>query len=465
MNPEVRYANPAARGKFAGQVLAEQLEARSAKRPVLKLVRRKGGSPVTVEFRNSLKITRDFGRHPGTWFPPLVVMLILALTLPAVYLGGTLDPIGSLRGLPVAMVVEPQTASSIGAADQVSAAITQGVDHEAIELIPMTAEQEREQMDGGKIFGAVRVPADFNAEISRLASGSPGPATHAVIHLDTNPAAATMSTGLFTGYLAPVVAAVNAGMGAKLPQNAPTAAATTALANPFSVATAPLTPLPAHTGSGTSVFYYAVVLVLLGFVGASAIHPMVDSASGFQPTELGPKVQRRRYTHLSRLHMLVVKWCVALIAAPLSAGLVQLLATKTLHMPVASPWQLYLFSATTIDAVALGALTVFAIFGSLAPLINMFFFVAMAMTSSAGTIPIEATPAFFRVIAKFEPMQPIVAGLRSILYFHSTPPSGLHTAWIHVVIGGLLAVVVGVVITGLYDRKPSFTRQPVLATE
>lgn len=410
-----------------------------------------------------MKIARDFGRHPGTWVPPLFIMLMLAVALPLVYLGGTLDPSGDLRGLPVAMVVEPQTTDSIDAADQIRAAITQGVDHTAIELVAMTAEQEREQMNGGKLFGAVRIPADFNAEIARLVTDAPGPASHAVIHLDTNPAAATMGTGLFTGNLTPVVAAVKAGFGTKLSPPAQTAATATAWANPFSIATAPLTPLPGRTGLGTSVFYYAVVLVLLGFAGASAIHPIVDAASGFQPSELGPTVRRRDYTHLSRLQMLCVKWGVALIAAPLGAGLIQLVATGALHMPVASPWQLYLFSATTIGAVALGALTVFAIFGSLAALVNMFFFVALAMTSSAGTIPIEATPGFFHLLAKFEPMQPIVAGLRSTLYLHSTPLSGLHTAWIHIVVGGLVAVVAGVTITGLYDRNPSFTRQPVPA--
>ncbi|WP_067564328.1 YhgE/Pip domain-containing protein [Nocardia acidivorans] len=406
-----------------------------------------------------MRSARDFARHPGTWLPPVLVTLILAVALPAIYLGGTLDPNGNLRGLPVAMVVEPQTTAGIDTAEQVGAAITRGVDHAAIQLIPMTAAQERERMESGEIYGAVRIPADFNAEIARLANGAPGPATHAMIHLDTNPAAATMSTGLFTGYLAPVIGAVNAGLGAQLPQTMSNAAAATALANPFSVTTAPLTALPAHTGLGTGVFYYAMVLVLLGFVGASVIHPLVDSASGFQPTEFGPKVRRRDYTHLSRLHMLTVKWCVALISAPLSAGLIQLVATRALHMPVASPRQLYVFSAMTIAAVALGALTVFAIFGSLAPLINMFFFVAMAMTSSAGTIPIEATPAFFHIIATFEPMRPIVAGLRSILYIRSEPPSGLPPTWIPIAVGSLVAVLAGAMVTCLYDRNPSFSRR------
>ncbi|MCC3330983.1 YhgE/Pip domain-containing protein [Nocardia abscessus] len=412
---------------------------------------------MSTKFRDSVKLTRDFGRHPGTWLPPLLVLLVLSIALPAVYLGGTLNPDGNLRDLPIALVVESQTSTDIDAAEHVRTAVTDGVDAQAIDLIAMSADEEREQMSAGKIFGAIRIPADFNTSITRLATAAPGPATHAVVHLDTNPAAATMSTGLFTGHIAPVLAQVNAGLAATLPQ---TAAATTAPAASFTVTTAPLTPLPSHTGLGTSVFYYAVVLVLLGFVGASVIHPIVDSASGFQPSELGPIVQRRDYTPLSRRQLLAVKWCVALLAAPLGAGLIQLIATLAFHMPAPAPWQLYLFSTATIAAVNVGALTVFAIFGSLGPLVNMFFFVAMAMTSSAGTLPVEATPPFFQAIATFEPMRPIVTGLRSILYYDSTTQSGLHTAWIRLAIGGLIGITLGLVTTSIYDRNPAFTRHP-----
>ncbi|WP_280299169.1 YhgE/Pip domain-containing protein [Nocardia abscessus] len=415
---------------------------------------------MSTKLRDSVKFTRDFGRHPGTWLPPLLILLLLSIVLPAVYLGGTLNPDGNLRDLPIGLVVEPQTSTDIAAAEQVRAAVTDGVDAQAIDLIAMNADEERDQMSAGRIFGAIRIPADFNVEITRLATTAPGPATHAVIHLDTNPAAATMSTGLFTSHIAPVLAKVNAGLAATLPQTAATAAAATALAAPFTVTTAPLTPLPSHTGLGTSVFYYAVVLVLLGFVGASVIHPIVDSASGFQPSELGPKVQRRDYTPLSRRQLLTVKWCVALLAAPLGAGLIQLIATVAFDMPAPAPWQLYLLSTASIAAVNVGALTVFAIFGSLGPLVNMFFFVAMAMTSSAGTLPVEATPPFFRAIATFEPMRPIVTGLRSILYCDSTTPSGLHTASINLAIGGLIGIILGLVTTSLYDRNPAFTRHP-----
>ncbi|WP_069160389.1 YhgE/Pip domain-containing protein [Nocardia altamirensis] len=410
-----------------------------------------------------MKVTHRFARHPGTWLPPLVVMFVLAIALPAVYLGGTLDPSGNLKDFPIAMVVEPQTSSANNAANQVRTAVEAAVNHDAITFVPMTVDEEKEQMGSGKIFGAVRIPANFNAEIARLTTDSAGPPAHAVLHLDTAPASGALSSGLFTGQLAPVVAGVSAQFGKTLAAKATTVSAATALAAPFTVAAAPLVPLAAHTGLGTSVFYYAIVLVLLGFVGASAMHPIIDSAIGFQPSEMGPKVRRRGYTHLSRLHTLLIKWSVMLLAAPLCAAGLQFVAGTLLDMPIPAPWQLFLFSTTTIAAVGIGALTVFAMFGSLGPLINMFFFIALAMISSAGTIPLEATPAFFRAIADIEPMRPIVTGLRSILYYDSAPLSGLETAWVDVAIIGAAGALIGAIATSLFDRVPAFTRHPQLA--
>ncbi|WP_107655354.1 YhgE/Pip domain-containing protein [Nocardia suismassiliense] len=410
-----------------------------------------------------MKVTHRFARHPATWLPPLVMMFVLAIALPAVYLGGTIDPSGDLKDFPIAMVVEPQTSSANNAAGQVRAAVESAVNDDTVTFIPMTTDEEKEQMGAGKIFGAVRIPANFNAEIARLTTDSVGPPARAVLHLDSAPASGALSSGLFTGQLAPVAAAVNTEFGKALAANATPVTAATALAAPFTVSAAPLVPLPARTGLGTSVFYYGLILVMLGFVGASALHPMIDSALGFQPSEMGPKVQRRNYTHLSRAHTLLVKWSVMLLAAPLCAGGAQLIAGPLLHMPIPAPLQLFLFSTTTIAAIGIGALTVFALFGALGPLINMFFFVALAMISSAGTIPLEATPTFFRTIATFEPMRPIITGLRSILYYDSAPLSGLTAAWVHVGIIGAAAALTGIIATYLFDRVPAFTRQPELA--
>ncbi|MGY2062926.1 hypothetical protein ACW9HQ_49245, partial [Nocardia gipuzkoensis] len=97
-----------------------------------------------------MRAARIFGRHPGTWLPPLLIVLALAAALPAVYLGGTVDPGGHLRDLPVALVVEPQTSTANNAADQIAAAIRGAVNHDAVDLIPMSPAEEQRQLGGGK---------------------------------------------------------------------------------------------------------------------------------------------------------------------------------------------------------------------------------------------------------------------------------------------------------------------------
>ena len=429
------------------------------------------GQPTTTagaapgEHRARLRVLRDFVTHPGTWLLPILVVLGVALTVPAVYLGGTINPPGNVRNLPVGLVVEPQTVPVPGGspaaalADQIAA----GVDAHAIALQRVDPDEEARLLGNGSLYGAVRIPADFDAQLAALRSADPGAPVHPVVHLDTNPATGAMVAGLIGGQLSPVLTRVGSELGHRLLEAAPpgsTTAALSALAAPFTVVSAPLEPLPANTGMGTSAFYYAVVLVLLGLVGASAIHPLIDASSGFLPTEIGPIVRRRPYLHLTRLQSLVSKWLIIVVAAPIAAALAQLVAGPVLGMPIDRPLALWLFATSTVAAVGVGALTVFACFGALGPLINMFFFVALAMPSSAGTIPLEAVPGFYRTVARVEPMRPVVAGLRSLLYFDSAPGSGLTGAWWAV--GGLAAasVLIGLVTVRAFDRMAASARHP-----
>jgi hypothetical protein len=190
------------------------------------------------------------------------------------------------------------------------------------------------------------------------------------------------------------------------------------------------------------------------------MQPRLDSATGFQPNELGPLVRRRPYLHLTRLQTLLIKWALILATAPLAAGLVQLVAGSVLSMPTPHPWHLWAFSTSVIAAIGVAALATFALFGSVGPLANMIFFVALAMTSSAGAVPLEAVPPFFRVISHFEPMRPIVKGLRSILYFDEAGDSGLGGAWLGVLAVAIVAILAGVIFTRIFDRVPTLTRHP-----
>ncbi|MER7559512.1 DUF3533 domain-containing protein [Nocardioides sp. NPDC126508] len=406
-----------------------------------------------------------FALHPSTWLTPVAVLVMLGIALPGVYLGGTLDPQGNLENMPVALVIEKQTVDlgQDSAAKALADTITRSLDGDKFDLIRLDPTEERKRFDRGTIDGAIRIPADFDAQVSRLLDPRPGDAVTATVHLDTTQRVGAMTTGLFTGNTAPMLEGVRTAFGQDLAartEGAHSTAEATALANPFSVHVAPLVPLEENTGLGTSVFYYAIVLVLLGFVGASAIHPLIDSSLGFIPHEVGPRVRRREYRPLSRMKTLAIKWACLCSAAPLAAAATETVAGPGLGMPVESPVELWLFSTLTIAAIGSAALTVFAIFGAFAPLVNMFLFVALAMTSSGGAVPLEATPSFFRMVASFETMRPIVEGLRSILYLGSTKGSGLGDSAFHLGVLLALALGLGAALTAAFDRVESFSRHP-----
>ncbi|MFJ3407884.1 YhgE/Pip domain-containing protein [Promicromonospora sp. NPDC090134] len=404
--------------------------------------------------------------HPRTWAVPIVFLVGLAVLFPAVYLFATVDPQKHLTDLPVALVIEEQTIDSPpSAAGAVADAIEDGAGTE-IAFTRMTPSELADGMGNDTVAGAVVIPADFDQSIASLLPGS-DTATVPTVDIRTNAGDGGLSGGLVTGNLAPVLRGVASGLGAQLAASAGgdalPAANQALLATPFDVVSAPYAELPANAGLGTSAFYYALVLVLLGFVGASMISPIVDSALGFAPSEVGPLVQRRPYIAASRLQTLLAKFGILLAGAPVAALAAQLVAVGPVGIPVSDPVTLWLFSTATIMAIGTSAMTVFAIFGNgIGALVNTMFFIALSMTSSGGTVPLAATPTLYRWLSEFEPFRAVVDGVRALLYFSGNPDAGLTEAWVRVAIGGAIGILLGITITALYGRVRMFTRHPHL---
>jgi uncharacterized phage infection (PIP) family protein YhgE len=403
--------------------------------------------------------------HPRTWAIPIVFLLGLAILFPAIYLSATVDPQKHLVGLPVGLVVAEQSIDAPrSAARSVADAIEEGAGTE-IAFTRMTASEVDEGMRTDSIAGAVVIPADFDRSIASLLPGS-DPVTVPTVEVLTNAGDGGLSAGLLTANVSPLLRGVAAGLGAELVAAggaALPAANVALLATPFSVSTAAYAELPANAGLGTSAFYFALVLVLLGFVGAAMISPIVDSALGFAPSEVGPIVQRRPYVTATRLQTLVAKFGILVAGAPVAAVLAQLVATGIVGIPVSHPVMLWLFSTATIMAIGTSALTVSAIFGNgVGALVNTMFFIALSMTSSGGTVPLAATPPFFRWLAEFEPFRAVVDGIRALFYFGGDADAGLAEAWTRVAIGGAIGILLGVAVTVLYGRVRTFTRHPAL---
>jgi uncharacterized phage infection (PIP) family protein YhgE len=394
---------------------------------------------------------------------PILLIVGLAVALPAIYLSATSDPQAHLAGLPVGLVIEdqiagagPRVAGDVGDAIQATAGDTLAVTR-------MTHGELDEAMAQDRLAGAVVIPANFDTSIASLLPGAPRTIVP-TISIVTNAGDGGLSAGLLIGNLTPLLEGVGEGLGSQLIAAAGAATLPSAhaalLSAPFDIVSMAYEPLPDHSGMGTSAFYYALVLVLLSFIGASLVGPLVDSALGFSPSELGPLVARARYTAVSRRRTFVTKAAILVAAAPLAALTLQLVAWA-IGITAPDPVVLWLFATAVIAAVGTSILAVFAIFGpGIGSLVNTLLFVALAMVSSGGIVPIEATPPFFRWVSEFAPFRHVIDGTRALFYFDGNADAGLGAAWIAVLVGGAIGILAGLIVTTLYGRVRAFSRHP-----
>ena len=92
-------------------------------------------------------------------------------------------------------------------------------------------------------------------------------------------------------------------------------------------------------------------------------------------------------------------------------------------------------------------------------LFSMLVFVILGLPSAGATVPLEAVPPFFRWLSEFEPMHQVFLGVRSLLYLNGHGDAGLSQALMMTVIGLVIGLLLGGIITQIYDRK-GFHRIP-----
>ncbi|TQF74131.1 DUF3533 domain-containing protein [Rhodococcus spelaei] len=407
-------------------------------------------------------------RSPLFWAAPIVVVALLMSLLAALYLGGILDPKGSLHGFPIAVVnqdegdVTPGSDVRQNIGDQIVDGLVAGVPSDKVDLVQVGIGSARSMLDSAEVYGAIVIPSDFTKRLMILAQSSvvPGDVERPVITVFTNPRAGTFGVGIVQSITEPAMATVNETVGKQVSQQVAAAVGSTpvpgasrlTLATPIDVQTVAHKPLPDGTGNGLSAFYYALLVILAGFTGAMIVNTLVDGMLGFAPTEFGPRYLHNPAVEISRLQTLAVKWGVMLVLAPLVSGL-YLWISHLLSMPLPNALGLWLYGMFAIAAVGITAMSVLAAFGTAGMIINLIIFVILGLPSAGGTIPIEATPPFFGWLASFEPMHQVFLGVRALLYFGEGGSRELAHAVMMTAIGLVIGLVLGAVVAALYDRK------------
>nr|WP_280272956.1 ABC transporter permease [Nocardia wallacei] len=420
------------------------------------------------------------------WVFPVIVMTLLASLLGVMYLDYVVDPEKNLHGFPVALVNQdvgdtlPGQDKPVNFGDQVAEGLRKAVPSDKIDLRVVGPGEAQLQMQSAQVYGTIYIPSDFSKRLGILGIGSviPGDIERPIITLQTNPRTGAFATAILQRFGEEALTQVQAQVGKQLteqvqaqlkppPGGAPapelSGATRITLAAPLNIVIEQFRPLPGGSGEGLTAFFYSLLLLLVGMVGAMIIHQLIDAALGFLPTEWGPWYLHYPRASISRVRTLLLKWAaVATMAVVVSAALLGI--GKLLGMPIDKPLALFLYGVLVMIAVGFTCTSVLAAIGTSGLIVNLIVFIILGLPSSGGTVPIEATPKYFAWLANFEPMHQVFLGTRSLLYFNGSGAAGLTRGIWMSLLGLAIGLVLGLTITRFYDRK-GLERKPLPHTQ
>ncbi|MFJ7591241.1 YhgE/Pip domain-containing protein [Streptomyces sp. NPDC097617] len=397
-------------------------------------------------------------RRPQLWLVPTILTGLLALLLSLLYMGGIVNPNAELRDLPIALVNEdtgkPPAGQQQNLGTQITAAIASDPAGGKADWRELTLAQAQDQLDSGKIYGALVVPAGFTDAVTALPTSA---ATELpTITVLTNPGKGSLGSSLAGQITTQAAHRASRAVGEQLTAAAGAQASPTAkllLADPVEVVTQVGHPIGAHSGLGLTAFYYTLLLVLAGFMGGNVISNGVDTALGYADNEIGPWHTRRPTVPINRTQTLILKMVMTAGITLVSVSLVMLACVAILGMDATHLPLLWIYSYCAALAVGLGVQAINAAFGGIGQLVSMFVFIVLGLPSSGATVPLQAVPGFYRFLSHFEPMRQLSDGVRAILYFDARGDAGLTRSWIMIAVGTVLALIFGFAMTLYYDRK------------
>ncbi|MFD9433557.1 YhgE/Pip domain-containing protein [Streptomyces sp. NPDC060002] len=396
-------------------------------------------------------------RRPKLWLVPTILTGLLALLLSLLYMGGIVSPQSDLHDLPIALVNDdtgkPPTGQKQNLGTQVAAAITSDTSSDTADWRQLTRAQAQDELDAGKVYGALVIPADFTDSVAALTSANA--TARPTMTVLTNPAKGSLGSSLASKITTTAAQQSSQTIGKRLTAAASGANSTTKLllADPVNVVTQVGHPLGNHSGLGLSAFYYTLLLVLAGFMGGNVISNGVDTALGYADNEIGPWHTRLPTVPINRTQTLLLKMAMTAGISALSVSLVLLACVSALGMDATHIPLLWIYSYCATLAVGLGVQAINAAFGGIGQLVSMFVFIVLGLPSSGATVPLQAVPGFYRFLSHFEPMRQLSDGVRAILYFDARGDAGLTRAWIMIAIGAALGLLFGFAMAAYYDRK------------
>ncbi|MFE9566511.1 YhgE/Pip domain-containing protein [Streptomyces sp. NPDC006487] len=396
---------------------------------------------------------------PSLWAVPAGLVTVLALLLSLIYMGGILDPRGNMKSLPIGLVTEdrgaPGAPEPLGTG--IAAAIRTADPDRHVDWKPLTLTEARRQLAADKLYGVLVIPSDFTAQVRALT----GPATaRPRIEVLTSPGAGSLGSSLASTAMQQAAHEASARLGAALlaehaetGHGAPAPSTRLLLDDPVEVTVSVGHSIGTRSGLGLSAFYYALLLVLIGFLCAGIVSNGTDIGLGYAASDLGPLRTHRPLVAISRRQAFLANSAFTAAFSLATSSILMAVTVGFLDMDAAHLPLLWVFSVCVTSAVGIGAQALTSVLGALGQPVAMLVFIALALPSSGGTVPVQAVPHAYRLLAEFEPMRQVTDGVRSILYFGAQADAGLTRAWVMTGAGLVAALALGWVVTTFYDRK------------
>ncbi|MEV0481065.1 DUF3533 domain-containing protein [Streptomyces sp. NPDC050508] len=407
-----------------------------------------------------LRATALLGR-PKLWLIPTVLTGLLAFLLSLLYMGGIVNPNRELHDLPIALVNsdtgKPLTGQQQNLGTQIAHSIVTNTSSSAAGWRQLTRAQAQNELDAGKVYGALVIPADFTTSVAALTTTNA--TTRPTITVLTNPGKGSLGSSLASKISTTAAQQASLTIGKQLTAATASASAkpdsTTKLllADPVAVTTQVGHPIGNNSGIGLTAFYYTLLLVLAGFMGGNVISNGVDTGLGYADNEIGPWHTRRPTVPINRTQTLLLKMVMTAGITLLSVSLIMLASVSILGMDATHIPLLWIYSYCAALAVGLGVQAINAAFGGIGQLVSMFVFIVLGLPSSGATVPLQAVPGFYRFLSHFEPMRQLSDGVRAILYFDARGDAGLTRAWTMIGIGTAIGLLFGFAMVQYYDRK------------
>ena len=373
--------------------------------------------------------TRSPLRTPLVWI--FVVLASLAALATAFgYLGGFLDPDGNARDMPLALVNEDQGAvlgQTVNFGQQVVAQIrapNPALGHKVKWTVLPSRKAALDGIAHDRYFAALVIPADFSQRLAGIAEATTAAPVPARIEVLTNPAsgsfAGTFSQTVATTAVDTVSRLTSAQLASVLTASGvrltPTVASV--LGRPVEATTTVAHPLGRNTGRGIAPFYFAVVLILAGIIGATVAGTAIDVSTGRATLELLGHEIRPPRLDVSPTRSWLGKLGATLVIAAASAWLITWMAVGLLGMQVANVWALGAFATLAVIMSSMITLTLLIAFGIAGELLAVFFTTIFGVPSAGGVYPPQALPPFFRFLHGWLPLRYITDGARALIFFN-----------------------------------------------